>query len=39
MANYIDGFALPIPKTHLDQYRRVARTVAEIWKEHGALAY
>ena len=39
MANYIDGFALPIPKVHLNEYRQVAETVAEIWKEHGALAY
>ena len=39
MANYIDGFILPVPRTHLDEYRRAAETVAEIWKEYGALAY
>ena len=39
MANYIDGFVLPIPRVHLDEYRQVATEVAEIWKEHGALAY
>ncbi|MGX1929446.1 DUF1428 domain-containing protein [Flagellimonas sp. 2504JD4-2] len=39
MANYIDGFVLPIPKDRLDQYKNVAQTVAGIWKEHGALAY
>lgn len=39
MTNYIDGFALPIPKIHLDEYRRVAEKIAEIWKEYGALAY
>jgi len=39
MANYIDGFVLPIPKKHLDQYKQVAEKVAAIWKEHGALAY
>ena len=37
--NYIDGFVLPIPQKHLDEYKRVAETVAKIWKEHGALAY
>ena len=37
--NYIDGFVLPIPRIHLDEYRRVVETVAKIWKEHGALAY
>ena len=39
MANYIDGFVLPIPKNHLDEYQRIATRVAEIWKEHGALSY
>ena len=39
MANYIDGFVLPIPKEHLSTYKEVAKTVASIWKEHGALAY
>lgn len=39
MANYIDGFVLPIPKKHLNEYKQVAQAVAEIWKEHGALSY
>lgn len=39
MANYIDGFVFPIPRIHLDEYRRVAEQVAEIWKKYGALAY
>ena len=39
MKNYIDGFVLPVPRNHLDEYRQVAETVAGIWKEHGALAY
>lgn len=39
MTNYIDGFVLPIPKKHLDEYSHIAKKVAEIWKEHGALAY
>lgn len=39
MANYIDGFVLPIPRNHLDEYKQVAETVATIWQEHGALAY
>ncbi|MEO1053341.1 MAG: DUF1428 domain-containing protein [Bacteroidota bacterium] len=39
MANYIDGFVLPIPRKHLNEYRHVAEKVAAIWKEHGALAY
>ena len=39
MSHYIDGFVLPIPRDRLDDYRRVAEEVAEIWKEHGALGY
>ncbi|MDF1698400.1 MAG: DUF1428 domain-containing protein [Saprospiraceae bacterium] len=39
MSNYIDGFVLPIPKAHLEEYRKVAEKVAKIWKEYGAIAY
>ncbi len=39
MAHYVDGFVFPIPRKHLNEYRRVARAAAEIWKEHGALDY
>lgn len=39
MANYIDGFVLPVPRIHLNEYKSVAEKVAEIWKEYGALAY
>lgn len=39
MANYIDGFALPIPKIHLNKYKNIVQQVADIWKEHGAIAY
>lgn len=39
MADYIDGFVLPIPRDRLDDYRCVAQAVAKVWKEHGALDY
>jgi len=39
MPNYIDGFVFPIAKAHLEEYKTVAKKVAEIWKEYGALAY
>lgn len=39
MTNYIDGFILPVPRAHLNEYKGVAEKVAEIWKEYGALAY
>ena len=37
--NYIDGFVLPVPRIHLNEYKSVAEKVAEIWKEYSALAY
>ncbi|MFZ6052561.1 DUF1428 domain-containing protein [Halocola ammonii] len=39
MANYIDGFVLPIPRAHLNEYKNVAEQVGKIWKEYGALDY
>lgn len=38
-APYIDGFVFPIPSDRLNEYKRLAEAVAEIWKEHGALEY
>ena len=39
MASYIDGFVFPIPVERIDDYKRVAATVAEIYKQHGAVDY
>lgn len=39
MANYIDGFVLPIAREHLEDYRQLVEVVSEIWKQHGALDY
>jgi uncharacterized protein YbaA (DUF1428 family) len=39
MENYIDGFVLPVPRIHLNEYKSVAEKVAEIWKEYGAIQY
>jgi uncharacterized protein YbaA (DUF1428 family) len=39
MTQYIDGFVLPVPRIHLNEYKSVAEKVAEIWKEYSALAY
>jgi uncharacterized protein YbaA (DUF1428 family) len=38
MANYVDGFVLPVPLDKVDAYRRLARKAAKVWIEHGALA-
>ena len=39
MAQYVDGFVLPIPKDKVDFYRSIAEEAAKIWREHGALEY
>ena len=39
MANYVDGFVLPIPKRNTNAYRRMARKAGKVWREHGALEY
>ncbi len=39
MTDYIDGFVFPIPHADLSEYQRMAKAVAAIWREHGALDY
>jgi uncharacterized protein YbaA (DUF1428 family) len=36
---YVDGFVLPVPKRKLPAYKRLARTAARVWRDHGALEY
>ncbi len=39
MARYVDGFVIPVPKDRVDEYRQLAATAAEVWRDHGALDY
>jgi uncharacterized protein YbaA (DUF1428 family) len=39
MANYVDGFVVPVPKKSLPAYRRMAQKAGRIWREHGALDF
>jgi uncharacterized protein YbaA (DUF1428 family) len=39
MANYVDGFVIPIRKQKVKAYLRQAKLGARLWKAHGALAY
>ena len=36
---YVDGFVLAVKKDRLEEYREIAGKAAEVWTEHGALAY
>ncbi len=37
--SYVDGFVVPVPRSKLAAYRKMARLGGKIWKEHGALEY
>ena len=39
MAQYVDGFVLPIPAKNIEAYRRMAKKAGKLWREHGALDY
>jgi len=39
MANYIDGFVVPIPRRKVADYRKMARVAGKVWRDHGALDY
>ena len=39
MADYVDGFVMPIPKRNIAVYRRMSRKAGRIWREYGAFDY
>jgi uncharacterized protein YbaA (DUF1428 family) len=39
MANYVDGYVVPVPKKNVQAYRRMARKAGKVWMEYGALAF
>ncbi len=39
MANYVDGFIIPVPKKNLKLYEKMAKASAKAWVKHGALEY
>jgi uncharacterized protein YbaA (DUF1428 family) len=39
MANYVDGFVVPVSKKKLTAYRTMAKKAGKIWREYGALEY
>ena len=36
---YVDGFLLPLAADKIDAYQKLANKGAEVWMDHGALAY
>src|SRR5262245_38577433 len=39
MAKYVDGFVIPVPKTNLGAYKRMANWGRKTWMKYGALQY
>jgi uncharacterized protein YbaA (DUF1428 family) len=39
MANYVDGFIIPVRKKNLPAYQKMAKLGGKLWMKHGALAY
>lgn len=39
MANYVDGFIVPVPKKNIKAYRKIAVKFGKMWKKFGALEY
>ncbi len=39
MAEYVDGFVIPIKKTNLKKYKKLAELGRKVWMEYGAVAY
>ena len=39
MAQYVDGFVVPVPKKSVAAYRGIAQKAGKVWRDHGALDY
>ena len=37
MADYVDGYVVPVPRKNLAAYKSMARKAGKIWMEYGAL--
>lgn len=39
MPRYVDGYVIPIKKTKLAAYKKMAKWGCKLWMKHGALSY
>ena len=39
MGKYVDGFVLVVPKNKIEEYKKMAKEGARMWKKYGALEY
>jgi len=38
-AGYADGFLIPVKRSKISAYKKIASIAAKVWKDHGALDY
>src|ERR1043165_6297577 len=36
---YVDGFVLPIPRSKIGAYKKMAKIAGKVWRDHGAIDY
>src|SRR5439155_21735759 len=36
---YVDGFVIPVPKSKIAEYKKMAQMGKKMWMKHGALEY
>jgi uncharacterized protein YbaA (DUF1428 family) len=36
--SYVDGFVVAVPKNRIEEYKKLARKMGDVWREHGALS-
>jgi uncharacterized protein YbaA (DUF1428 family) len=34
---YVDGFIVPVPKSKVKAYKKIALKASKVWKDHGAI--
>ncbi len=39
MGRYVDGFIVPVPKSKVKAYKKLATLAGKVWMKHGALQY
>jgi uncharacterized protein YbaA (DUF1428 family) len=39
MLMYVDGFVIPVKKSRLDEYKKMAELGSKVWMDHGAVSY
>lgn len=39
MAQYVDGFVIPIKRKNIPAYKKMATWGCKVWMKHGALSY